>query len=206
MQYPNFFGFVEPLEEISDLARRYEVPLIVVADPVALSVLKPPGEFGADIVVGEGQQLGVPMNFGGPYVGFFATRERYVRKMPGRLVGKAEDIEGRQAYTLILQTREQHIRRERATSNICTNQNLLALANLIYLYLLGAEGLREVALQSVSKAYRLKELLLELGFEEVFGGNHLWEFPLRHPEAVRVRDELLDRGFLFGIELGRFYE
>ena len=206
VQYPNFFGFVEPLEDISDLARRHEVPLIVVADPVALSVLKPPGDFGADIVVGEGQQLGVPMNFGGPYVGFFATRERYVRKMPGRLVGKAEDIEGRQAYTLILQTREQHIRRERATSNICTNQNLLALANLMYLYLLGAEGLREVALQSISRAYRLKELLLELGFEEVFTGSHLWEFPLSHPDALRIREGLLDRGFLFGVDLGRFYE
>ncbi len=206
VQYPNFFGFVEPLEEISDLAVRYGAPLIVVADPVALALLKPPGEFGADIVVGEGQQLGVPMNFGGPYVGFFATREKYVRKMPGRLVGKAQDLDGKTAYTLILQTREQHIRRERATSNICTNQNLLALANLMYIYLLGPEGLKEVALQSISKAYRLKEGLLNLGFEEVFTGSHLWEFPLRHKKAGELRKSLFEKGFLFGIEAGRFYE
>jgi len=156
------------------------VPLVVVADPIALSVLEPPGRLGADIVVGEGQQLGIPLSFGGPYVGFFATKREYVRKMPGRLVGMGEDIEGKRAFTLVLQTREQHIRRERATSNICTNQNLMALANLLYVVLLGPEGLREVAKQSISKAFYLKEHLLEKDFEEVFTGNHLWEFPLKH--------------------------
>ncbi len=206
VQYPNFFGFVEPLEEFSSIAKEYEVPLVVVADPVALSILEPPGKFGADIVVGEGQQLGVPLNFGGPYVGFFATKKEYVRKMPGRLVGMAEDVEGKRAYTLILQTREQHIRRERATSNICTNQNLLALANLVYLNLLGSEGLREVALQSLSKAHYLKEKLLEAGFEEVFSGSHLWEFPLRHERSEEVHRHLAEEGFLFGIPLGRLYE
>jgi glycine dehydrogenase (decarboxylating) alpha subunit (EC 1.4.4.2) len=120
VQQPNFFGFLEPLKEISHLAKRYEVPFVVVADPIALSILKPPGSFGADIVVGEGQQMGAFLNFGGPYVGFFATKMEYVRKMPGRLVGLAEDIEGKRAFTLVLQTREQHIRRQRATSNICT--------------------------------------------------------------------------------------
>ena len=199
VQYPNFFGYIERLKEIGELTRSYEVPLIVVADPVALALLKPPGEFEADIVVGEGQQLGIPMNFGGPYVGFFATRERYVRKMPGRLVGMAEDIEGKRAFTLVLQTREQHIRRERATSNICTNQNLMALANLLYLCLLGKEGLREVARQSISKAYYLKRGLISLGFEEVFSGRHLWEFPLKIKGAKDLWRKLLERGFMLGI-------
>ena len=205
VQYPNFFGYVEPLKEIGELARRFEVPFIVVADPVALAILRPPGEFGADIVVGEGQQLGIPMNFGGPYVGFFATKERYVRKMPGRLVGLAKDMEGRRAFTLVLQTREQHIRRERATSNICTNQNLMALANLIYLSLLGKEGLREVARQSLSKAVYLKSKLLDLGFEEVFRGKHLWEFPLKVKNAQTIWKGLLEKGYMLGIPLDRFY-
>ena len=205
VQYPNFFGYVEPLKEIGELARRYEVPFVVVADPVALALLKPPGKFGADIVVGEGQQLGIPMNFGGPYAGFFATREKFVRKMPGRLVGLAEDIEGRRAFTLVLQTREQHIRRERATSNICTNQNLMAIANLIYISLLGKEGLREVARRSLSKALYLKGKLLELGFEEIFEGKHLWEFPLKVEGAIRLWYKILERGYMLGVPLGRFY-
>ncbi len=206
VQYPNFFGFIEPLKEIGELLKTYETPFVVVADPVALALLKPPGEFGADVVVGEGQQLGVPMNFGGPYVGFFATREAYVRKMPGRLVGLAEDVKGRRAFTLVLQTREQHIRRERATSNICTNQNLIALANLIYLSLLGKEGLKEVALQSLSKALYLKEKLLDLGFEVPFKGKHLWEFPVKLKGAKDLWRKLLERGFLFGVPLERFYK
>ena len=205
VQYPNFFGYIEPLKEMGDLAQKYEVPFIVVADPVALALLKPPGDFGADIVVGEGQQLGVPMNFGGPYAGFFATRERYVRKMPGRLVGLAEDIEGNRAFTLVLQTREQHIRRERATSNICTNQNLIALANLIYVSLLGKEGLKEVARQSLSKALYLKGELLKLGFEEVFKGAHLWEFPLKVESADKLYRDILNRGYMLGVPVSRFY-
>ncbi|RLJ69859.1 glycine dehydrogenase (decarboxylating) alpha subunit [Hydrogenivirga caldilitoris] len=205
IQYPNFFGFIEPLEDIGNLVKGYDVPFIVIADPVALSILRPPGDFGADIVVGEGQQLGIPMNFGGPYVGFFATKEAYIRKMPGRLVGLAEDTEGRRAFTLVLQTREQHIRRERATSNICTNQNLMALANLMYAALLGREGLKEVALQSLSKAFYLKGKLLDLGFEEVFKGKHLWEFPLRVGNADRLWRELLNKGYMFGVPVYTFY-
>ncbi|WP_448587367.1 aminomethyl-transferring glycine dehydrogenase subunit GcvPA [Thermocrinis sp.] len=204
VQYPNFFGFVEPLKEISFLAEKYGSPLVVCADPIALSVLRPPGEFGAHIVVGEGQQMGVPLNFGGPYVGFFATREEFVRKMPGRIVGLAEDIEGKRAFTLILQTREQHIRRERATSNICTNQNLMALANLLYMVLLGRNGLREVAVQSLSKALYLKEKLLSLGFEIPYNGKHLWEFPVKHPKAEKLHQKLLKEGFMFGLPLNRF--
>lgn len=206
IQYPNFFGFIEPLKEMGELSKRYEVPFVVITDPVALSVLKPPGEFGADIVVGEGQQLGIHLSFGGPYVGFFATKREHVRKMPGRLVGMAEDIEGKRAFTLVLQTREQHIRRERATSNICTNQNLMALANLLYIALLGKEGLKEVAKQSISKAYYLKRKLIEKGFEEVFTGTHLWEFPLKHSEMKNIYRKLLKNGFLFGLPLDKFYK
>lgn len=205
IQYPNFFGFIEPLKEIGELSKRFEVPLVVFADPVALSVLEPPGRFGADIVVGEGQQLGIPLSFGGPYVGFFATKKEHVRKMPGRLVGMGEDVEGKRAFTLVLQTREQHIRRERATSNICTNQNLMALANLLYVVLLGPQGLREVAKQSISKAFYLKRKLLESGFEEVFSGTHLWEFPLRHKNLEKIYKELLREGFMLGLPIGKFY-
>ncbi len=202
--YPNFLGYVENLKEIGSLCKLYHIPFIVVADPIALSILKPPSEFGADIVVGEGQQLGIPMNFGGPYVGFFACKKEYIRKMPGRIVGLAEDIEGKRAFTLILQTREQHIRRERATSNICTNQNLMAIANLIYVSLLGSQGLREVALQSLSKAIYLKKGLLDLGFEEIYQGKHLWEFPLKHPKVKQFHEKLADEGFLFGVLLEKF--
>ena len=205
VQYPNFFGYIEPLKEIGELSKKYEVPLIVVADPIALSILTPPSEFGADIVVGEGQQLGIPLSFGGPYVGFFATRKEYVRKMPGRLVGMGEDIEGKRAFTLVLQTREQHIRRERATSNICTNQNLMALANLLYMVLLGKEGMREVAIQSLSKAIYFKKKLLEKGFEEVFKGKHLWEFPLKHENIEALYRKLLKEGIVFGLPLKDLY-
>lgn len=204
VQYPNFLGFVEPIGNISELSKKYEVPLVVVADPIALAILKPPGEFGVDIVVGEGQQMGVPLNFGGPYIGFFATRIEHIRKMPGRLVGMAEDIEGKRAFTLVLQTREQHIRRERATSNICTNQNLMALANLMYMVLLGKEGLREVAHQSLSKALYLKRKLIELGFQEVYTGKHLWEFPVKHESSGKIYEKALRSGFLFGVPLERF--
>ena len=204
VSYPNFLGYVEDLESIGKLCRDYQVPFIVVADPIALSILEPPYRFGADIVVGEGQQLGIPMNFGGPYVGFFATKKEYIRKLPGRLVGLAEDMDGNRAFTLVLQTREQHIRRERATSNICTNQNLMALANVIYMCLLGSEGLRKVALHSLSKAMYLKERLLNLGFSQVYEGKHLWEFPLRHPKVRQLHERLLQRGFLFGVLLDNF--
>ncbi len=204
VQYPNFMGFVEPLGEIVSLSKRYEVPIVVVADPIALAILKPPGEFGVDIVVGEGQQMGVPMNFGGPYAGFFAVRTEHLRRMPGRLVGMAEDIEGKRAFTLVLQTREQHIRRERATSNICTNQNLIALANLLYMVLLGKEGMREVAKQSLSKALYLKRRLLEIGFEEVYSGKHLWEFPLMHDRVEELYQKALRAGFLAGVPLEGF--
>lgn len=204
VQYPNFLGFVEPLEEIGKIVKSYQVPFVVIADPIALSVLRPPGDYGADIVVGEGQQMGLPLNFGGPYVGFFAVKAEHLRKMPGRLVGLAEDVDGKRAFTLVLQTREQHIRRERATSNICTNQNLMALANLIYMVLLGKGGIKEVAKQSISKAVYLKDKLVSLGFEELYTGKHLWEFPLRKKKVSDLYKKLLEKGYLFGIPLEKF--
>ena len=208
IQYLNFFGFVEPLKEISELVKKFEIPFIIVAEPISLSILKPPSAFGADIVVGEGQPLGIPMSFGGPYLGFFATRKQYLRKIPGRLVGMAEDIEGKRAFTLVLQTREQHIRREKATSNICSNQNLMALRAVIYMSLLGMEGLRKVAQISINKARYFYNRLKEKGLNWVNPFNNekfLWEFPLKKEGAKEIRKKLLKKSYLFGIEINKFY-
>ncbi len=152
---PGFEGIVEDGAALTKAAHAAGAYSIASADPVALSVLKPPGQDGADIVVGEGQPLGVPMGYGGPLVGFFSIRKSDVRRLPGRLAGVTVDLEGRRGYVLTLQTREQHIRRERATSNICTNQGLMALANAIHMALLGAQGMRDVAVQSAEKAHYL---------------------------------------------------
>jgi glycine dehydrogenase subunit 1 len=145
VQSPNFFGQVENLEGVAAQVHAAGALLCVVAEPISLGLLKPPGAYGADIVVGEGQPLGIPLSYGGPYLGFFATRKDYVRKMAGRLVGEAKDRDGRTGYVLTLATREQHIKREKATSNICTNQGLMALAATMYLATLGKNGLRQVA-------------------------------------------------------------
>ena len=206
VQYPNFLGYIEPLEEIGSIVKEKGILLIVVADPIAMSVLETPSKFGADIVVGEGQQMGIPMNMGGPGIGFFATKREYVRKLPGRIVGLGEDMEGKKAFTLVLQTREQHIRREKATSNICTNQNLLAIANAIYMSLMGREGLKEVAIQSLSKALYLKNKLISLGFEEPFKGKHLWEFPLKHKNIKELYGKALKRGIVPGVPLWKYAE
>ncbi|MBN1427355.1 MAG: aminomethyl-transferring glycine dehydrogenase subunit GcvPA [Anaerolineae bacterium] len=145
IQYPNFFGQIDDIARFIQAAHAHGALACIVADPIALGLLKPPGAMGADIVVGEGQGLGIPMSFGGPYLGFFATRQKYVRKMAGRLVGETTDAQGQTGYVLTLSTREQHIRREKATSNICTNQGLMALAAAVYLSVMGKHGLRKVA-------------------------------------------------------------
>ncbi len=204
LQYPNFLGFVEPLKDLASVVKEHDILFIVVTDPIALSVLEPPSSFGVDIVVGEGQQMGIPMNLGGPGVGFFATKRKYIRNMPGRICGLGEDIEGNKAFTLVLQTREQHIRRERATSNICTNQQLLAFANLLYITLLGKEGLKEVAVQSTSKAFYLRKKLERLGFTMPFKSKHLWEFPVKHPEAEYMYRKAKEKGIIFGVPLWRY--
>ena len=157
VQYPNFFGCLEDLDQAAAIAHERGALLVVSVDPVALALLRPPGEAGADIVVGEGQGLGNHLNFGGPYLGLFSCRKELVRRMPGRLVGATVDRDGKRGFVLTLQTREQHIRREKATSNICTNVALIALAATIHMALLGKEGLRRAATLSTAKAHYAAE-------------------------------------------------
>ncbi|NIQ03460.1 MAG: aminomethyl-transferring glycine dehydrogenase subunit GcvPA, partial [Nitrospinaceae bacterium] len=208
LQSPNFFGVVE---EYRDLARTLQdrgVLLIVsVVEALSLGILKPPGQRGADIVTGEGQSFGLPVSFGGPHVGFFATRNRFLRQMPGRLAGETVDHNGRRGYVLTLSTREQHIRRERATSNICTNQGLCALAATIYLALLGKQGLRELALLNLRKADYLKNKLAKVpGYQIRFQADTFNEFVLECPQdAKTVQNALLEDKILAGLDLGRFY-
>jgi glycine dehydrogenase subunit 1 len=208
VQYPNFFGGVEDLAPLAEAAHAVGALFVVcVAEPIALGLLKPPGECGADLVTGEGQGLGTGMNYGGPALGLFATRERFVRHMPGRLVGETVDRQGRTGYVLTLATREQHIRREKATSNICTSESLIALMGTIYLVSMGPQGLRAVALQNLRKAAYAKERLGSLeGLGARFDGPTFNEFVLRtkkKPAAVLKR--LLKREIVGGLDLGRFY-
>jgi len=208
VQNPNFFGVVEDLTEMAATARAVGALLVVaVPEPVSLGILKPPGECGADIVAGEGQALGVPMSYGGPYLGFFATREKYIRQMPGRLVGATEDREGRTGYVLTLATREQHIRREKATSNICTSEALIATIATIYMETLGKNGLREVALQNLRKASYAKEKLARVkGGNLRFSGPTFNEFVLQvKKKPADVLKGLLKKQIIGGLELGRFY-
>jgi glycine dehydrogenase subunit 1 len=208
VQNPNFFGVVEDLTEMAAAAHAVGALLVVaVSEPVSLGILKPPGECGADIVAGEGQALGVPMSYGGPYLGFFATQEKYIRQMPGRLVGATEDREGRTGYVLTLATREQHIRREKATSNICTSEALIALIATIYMQTLGKNGLREVALQNLRKASYAKEKLARVkGCGLRFSGPTFNEFVVQvKKNSADVLKGLLKKQILGGLELGRFY-
>ena len=208
IQSPNFFGAIEDLAPFAEAAHAAGALLVVcVAEPMALGILKSPGEYGADIVAGEGQGLGTGLNYGGPALGFFATRDRFVRHMPGRLVGQTLDREGRTGYVLTLATREQHIRREKATSNICTSESLIALMATIYLVSLGPKGLREVALANLRKAAFAKERLGKVrGFDLRFSGPTFNEFVLKSkkkPGAVLAH--LFKRQIVGGLDLGRFY-
>jgi glycine dehydrogenase subunit 1 len=206
VQYPNFFGALEDLDAMAALAHERGALLVVSVDPIALGVLRPPGEAGADIVVGEGQGLGNHLAFGGPYLGLFACRKELIRRMPGRLVGATVDREGRRGFVLTLQTREQHIRREKATSNICTNVALVALGATIYLALMGKEGLRTVATLSTSKAHYAAEALSRApGVGLRFGAPYFKEFALRLPKSPdRVLRALRKRRILGGVALGQF--
>lgn len=204
--YPNFFGGIEELEPIAEAVHAAGALLVVAADPVMLAVLKSPGACGADIVVAEGQPLGNGPSFGGPVVGLFAATQKLVRKMPGRIVGGTVDMEGRRGYVLTLQTREQQIRREKATSNICTNQGLMALATTVYLSLVGKSGLRQVAETSIQNAHYARRRLIDAGVELMFP-----DAPVGREFAVRTRDDsqvVLDRGvqegILAGVSLSRF--
>ena len=201
VQYPNFFGTVEDLSDLADIAHEAGALLIViVTDPTVLAVLKTPGEQGADIVAGEAHCLGTPTSYGGPHLGILAARQEYLRQMPGRLVSLSEDARGQVAYTLTLQTREQHIRRERATSNICTNQSLMASAAAVYMALLGPEGLRQIATTSLQRAHDLASKLQQLGgYEITYSGPFFHEFVLLCPRSAQ---DLVDRGAKQGIYPG----
>jgi glycine dehydrogenase subunit 1 len=208
VQSPNFFGQIEDLEGVAAKAHAVKALLVVVADPVSLGLLKPPGDYGADIVVGEGQALGNGLNYGGPYLGIFACRQQHVRKSAGRLVGQTVDAEGKRGFVLTLSTREQHIRRERATSNICTNQALCALATAVHLAALGPVGLRKLAELCYHKAHYAASRIDTLDEYEVAGDKPFFkEFVVRCPAPVReINDYLLNEwGIIGGYDLGRNY-
>jgi glycine dehydrogenase subunit 1 len=209
VQSPNFFGCVEDLQRLAERAHAAGALLVAcVTEAISLGLLRPPGACGADIVVAEGQSFGVPQSFGGPYVGLFATRERYARQIPGRLVGVAYDKEGRRGFVLTLATREQHIRREKATSNICTNEGLIALAATIYLETLGRRGLQEVAAQCAHKAaYAARRIAALEGFSLPHSAPRFNEFVVRAPVPAEGLLERLaaERGITGGLALSRYF-
>ena len=207
-QQPNFLGLVEDAEAVSAAAHRNGSLLVACVDPVSLAILAPPGEYGADIAVGEGQQLGLAPSLGGPHLGFMACRTELVRRLPGRLVGQGHDRAGRRGFVLTLQAREQHIRREKATSNICTNHALCALAATVYLGYMGPDGLRTIAETSLSRAHHLAGELCRIpGFEPAFPrAAFLSEFPIRIPDATSLLARLAERGVLGGLPAGRWFK
>ena len=206
-QYPNFLGVIEPLDELVEMTHAAGALAVASADPVAMALLRPPGELGVDIATAEGQPLGIPLFYGGPYVGLLATSMRNVRQMPGRLAGEAHDAAGRRGFVLTLKPREQDIRRERATSNICTNEALIATAVAIYLAALGPNGLREVADQCYHRSHYLAAELARLpGFSPRFSRPFLREFALRAPRPpAEINRRLWERhGIVGGLDLDRF--
>ncbi len=207
VQYPDFFGRIFDYTQLTELAHEKGALVCVVANPTALAMFKTPADMDADIVVGEGQPLGIPMWYGGPSLGFFTTRKKYVHKMAGRLVGETVDTRGQKSYVLTLTAREQHIKRERATSNICTNQGLLALASAVYLSLVGKKGLRQVAELSYHKAHYAAEQLSKLpGMGLCFSEPYFHEFALCLGQPVEeVNAHLLEHGILGGYDLGKDY-
>ena len=207
VQTPNFLGLLEEVEEFSRAARDCGALLIASVDPISLGLIAPPGEYGADIAVGEGQALGNPVSFGGPWFGFIAARQKYVRKMPGRIVGETRDGTGRRAFVLTLQAREQHIRREKATSNICTNQGLCALRGAIYLTAIGKAGLRKVGDLCLQKAhYGAAEIAARTPFSLSHPGPYFREFAIQGPiPAAEVNRRLYEKGIIGGYDLEKVY-
>jgi len=208
IQSPNFFGVIEDLQRIGEKIHDYGGLMIVgFSEAVAYGILQPPGATGADIVAGEGQSLGIPVSYGGPYLGIFATLETFVRNMPGRLVGETIDLEGKRGFVLTLATREQHIRRERATSNICTNEGLCALMTTVFLSCLGKEGLKELAMMNLSKTEYAKKVVSRIrGCKLNFTGSTFNEFVLRiEKEPEEVLEELRKERILGGLPLEKFY-
>jgi glycine dehydrogenase subunit 1 len=208
IQHPNFYGLLEPVNEIEKIVHAKGALLIAVVDPLSLGVIKPPGEYKVDIAVGEGQALGVPQSFGGPLLGIFATKKDFVRYMPGRLVGQTTDIEGKRGFVLTLQTREQHIRREKATSNICTNEALLALSALIYLCTLGRQGVIDVGNSCLSKSHYLHDKLKGLkGIKIAYAQEFFKEFLVETEKSAKeVLDALLEEKIFGGVPLSMFDE
>lgn len=206
VQYPNFFGVIEPLHELEKMIHGHKAMFVVSSNPLSLGLLKPPGSFGADIVCGDTQVFGIPASFGGPSCGYFAVTSKLMRKIPGRLVGQTKDDEGRRGFVLTLQAREQHIRREKATSNICSNQALNALASAVAMTALGKKGVKEMAVQNIQKAHFARELFKKNGFEIVFESPIFNEFVIKLNKPVdEVNKELLKKGIIGGYDLGRDY-
>ncbi len=207
VQYPDFFGGVYDYTALAEATHKAGALLAIAVNPLALGLLTPPGEFGADIVTGEGQPLGIPLSLGGPYLGLFATRKEYVRKMAGRLVGETVDKNGRRAFVLTLTAREQHIRREKATSNICTNQGLMMLASTVYMSLLGKHGIRQVAELCYHKAHYAANQIDKLNGYNVWNQAPFFhEFVVSCPKPVdEINQHLLDHGVLGGYDLGINY-
>jgi len=203
VQYPNYYGCIEELDKISQITHENGALLIVSVNPVALGILEPPGTYEADIVIGDGQPLGVPLSFGGPYLGIIAVTNKLVRKIPGRISGKTVDVDGKPGFVLVLQTREQHIRREKATSNICTNQALIALNTAIYMSIMGKEGIKEVATQCLQKSHYLAEKIKTIkGFDLLFDKPFFNEFAVQCPiESEELLKILCEKNFLAGISL-----
>ena len=205
LQQPNFYGCMEDADKAAELVHAAKAKLIMSCNPIALAVMKTPGETGADIAVGEGQPLGLPLGFGGPFLGFMAADEKMMRKLPGRIVGETTDMNGERCFVLTLQAREQHIRREKAGSNICSNEALCALTAAVYLAAMGPEGLRNAALQCHAKAHYLKDVLLQAGLKAVYEKEFFHEFVTEAPDeetAVRILRKLDDEGILGGLLLG----
>ncbi|MFC0014800.1 MULTISPECIES: aminomethyl-transferring glycine dehydrogenase subunit GcvPA [Allobacillus] len=205
VQYPNFYGQIEPLKEVQELVGEQKKTMTIVSsNPLALGYLTPPGEFGVDIVVGDTQVFGIPAQFGGPHCGYFATNKKLMRKVPGRLVGQTVDDDGRRGFVLTLQAREQHIRRDKATSNICSNQALNALATSVFLSVIGKRGIQEMATKNMKKARYAKKVLEDAGFEVLYSNRFFNEFVVKLDQDVNhVNNQLIDKGFIGGFDLGK---
>ena len=203
VQQPNFFGLFEDAEALGQAVHQAGARYIMGCNPIALAIMKTPRDCGADIAVGEGQPLGLPLGCGGPYLGYMAATDKLMRKLPGRIVGETTDDQGRRAYVLSLQAREQHIRREKASSNICSNEALCALTAGLYMATMGPDGMAEAAEQSMAKAHYLEKALCALpGVEPVYGGAYFHEFVLKMPRSQELLEALDRRGILGGLPLG----
>jgi glycine dehydrogenase subunit 1 len=206
VQYPNFFGRIEPLKELEEVIHAHKSMFVVSSNPLSLGALTPPGKFGADIVAGDAQPFGIPTAFGGPHCGYFAVTSKLMRKVPGRLVGQTVDEEGRRGFVLTLQAREQHIRRDKATSNICSNQALNALAASVAMTALGKKGVRDIAVQNMQKARYARDQFKKAGFELAFEGPIFNEFVVKLNAPIKeINKSLLDREIIGGYDLGRSY-